>query len=139
MVRVACRRVRRPQPGRRGGGFTLIELLVVMAVVGLLLAVVAPQYYQHVDRARETALRQNLASLRDAIDKFHADRARYPKHLQELVAERYLRSLPVDPVTERNDTWVLVAPPGAQAGLAVADVRSGATGTARDGSPYAAW
>lgn len=123
-------------------GFTLIELLVVMAALGLLLAVVAPQYMQHVDRARETALRQNLASLREAIDKFHADRARYPLQLNELVAEHYLRSLPVDPVTDRSDTWVLVAPSGqvgVAAGTAIFDVRSGAPGRAKDGSAYASW
>lgn len=132
-----CRAVPARLPRRRG--FTLIELLVVMAAIGLLLAVVAPQYFRHVDRARDTALRQNLASLRDAIDKFHADRARYPQNLQELVAERYLRTLPVDPVTERSDTWVLLAPGGGQAGTAVSDVRSGAPGQARDGSAYATW
>jgi general secretion pathway protein G len=127
---------------RPARGFTLIELLVVMAALGLLLAVVAPQYIQHVDRARDTALRQNLASLREAIDKFHADRARYPQRLEELVTEHYLRSLPVDPVTDRNDTWVLVSP-GGQVGVApgspIFDVRSGATGHAKDGSLYGSW
>jgi general secretion pathway protein G len=129
---------------RAGGprGFTLIELLVVMAALGLLLAVVAPQYVRHVDRARETALRQNLSSLREAIDKFHADRARYPQQLNELVTEHYLRSLPVDPVTDRADTWVLVSPTG-QVGVAactpIFDVRSGAPGRAKDGSLYAGW
>jgi len=129
-------------PGPHPRGFTLIELLVVMAALGLLLAVVAPQYVQHVDRARETALRQNLASLRDVIDKFHADRARYPVKLDELVTEHYLRSLPVDPLTERSDTWVLVAPNsqvGVAAGTAIFDVRSGAPGRAKDGSLYASW
>jgi general secretion pathway protein G len=129
-------------PGPHPRGFTLIELLVVMAALGLLLAVVAPQYVQHVDRARETALRQNLASLRDVIDKYHADHARYPVTLNELVAGHYLRSLPVDPLTERSDTWVLVAPNGqvgVAAGTPIFDVRSGAPGRAKDGSLYASW
>lgn len=124
---------------RRNTGFTLIELLVVMAAIGLLLAIVAPRYTEHVDRARETALRQNLASLRDAIDKFHADRARYPKDLQELAQERYLRSVPIDPVTDRSDTWQLLPPPGSAGTGAVFDVRSGAPGQGRDGRPYASW
>lgn len=119
-------------------GFTLIEMLVVMAALGLLLAISAPRYAEHVDRARESVLRQNLAGLRDAIDKFYGDRARYPADLQELVAERYLRQLPVDPVTDRADSWVLVPPSGQRAG-AVMDVRSGAQGSARDGSAYAKW
>ena len=118
-------------------GFTLIELLVVMAALGLMLAVVAPRYVEHVDRGRETVLRHNLVGLREAIDKFYADRARYPKDLQELVVERYLRQVPQDPVTDRSDSWVLVKPQGAQDG--VFDVRSGAAGKAYDGTAYAGW
>ena len=119
-------------------GFTLIELLVVMAALGLLLSIAAPRYVEHVDRAREVVLRQNLIGLRDAIDKFYADRARYPKDLQELVQQRYLRQVPLDPMTDRIDTWVLV-PPAGQPGAAVFDVRSGAVGKARDGTIYASW
>lgn len=119
-------------------GFTLIELMVVMAAIGLLLAITVPRYAEHVDRAREVVLRQNLAAVRDAIDKFYADRGRYPAALQELVQARYLRQLPVDPVTDRVDTWVLV---GSDSGGAtgVSDLHSGAAGKARDGSAYASW
>ena len=118
--------------------FTLIEMLVVMAVLGLLLSIAAPRYVEHVDRARESVLKQNLASLRDAIDKFYADRARYPADLQELVQQRYLRQMPLDPVTDRTDSWLLTAPAGQGAG-AVADVHSGAKGVALDGTAYAKW
>jgi general secretion pathway protein G len=123
--------------GQRTAGFTLIELLVVMAAIGLLLALAAPRYLEHVDRTRETVLRHNLTGLRDAIEKFRADRGRDPATLQELVEQRYLREVPVDPITERRDSWVLVARTGGSAG--VADVRSGAPGVARGGEPYAAW
>lgn len=119
-------------------GFTLIELLVVMAALGLLLAIAAPRYAEHVDHAREAVLRQNLASLRDAIDKFYADRARYPADLQELVKNRYLRQMPLDPITDRTDSWVPLAPAGQASGV-VGDVRSGAMGSARDGTTYASW
>jgi general secretion pathway protein G len=122
---------------QRQGGFTLIELLVVMAVMGLLLSIAAPRYVEHVDRGRETVLRHNLAGLREAIDKFYADRARYPRELAELVSERYLRQVPLDPVTDRVDAWVLVRPQGQETG--VFDVRSGAAGKARDGTAYATW
>jgi general secretion pathway protein G len=118
--------------------FTLIEMLVVMSVIGLLLAITAPRYSEHVDRAREAVLRQNLASLRDAIDKFYADRARYPADLQELVQMRYLRQAPLDPLTDRFDSWVLVPPTGQRTG-AVMEVRSGATGKGHDGTAYASW
>jgi general secretion pathway protein G len=123
---------------RRARGFTLIELLVVLAAVALLLGIAVPRYVEHVDRARETVLRQNLAALRDALDKFNADRGRYPSELAELARERYLRELPRDPITDRADTWTIVAPPQGQAGQ-VFDVHSGAPGAGRDGRPYATW
>lgn len=119
-------------------GFTLIELLVVMAIIALLLTLALPRYFNHMERSRETILRQDLAVMRDVIDKFHSDTGRYPDSLEVLVSARYLRALPVDPVTERADTWQIVAPTGGDAG-AVYDVRSGAPGTARDGSAYADW
>ena len=122
---------------RRIAGFTLIELLVVMAALGLLLSITAPRYVEHVDRAREVVLKQNLAGLRDAIDKFYSDRSRYPKDLQELVVQHYLRQVPLDPITDRTDSWLLVAPPGQQG--VVFDVHSSAPGQARDGSTYASW
>jgi general secretion pathway protein G len=123
---------------RKQRAFTLIEMLVVMAAMGLLLAIAAPRYVEHVDRAREAVLKQNLASLRDAIDKFYADRARYPTELHELVQQRYLRQMPLDPVTDRTDSWV-PAPPAGQGATGVADVHSGATGVALDGTTYAKW
>lgn len=126
-----------PVPGRQRG-FTLIELLVVLAIIGTLLAMSAPRYFGSVDRAREAALRQDLAVMRDAIDKHHADTGRYPSTLEDLVRKRYLRRIPVDPITESADTWVLVAPADRTLGE-VGDVASGASGPARDGTPYAAW
>jgi general secretion pathway protein G len=127
---------RPPGVGWRPRGFTLIELLVVMAVLATLLAVAAPRYFDHLERARENTLRQSLAVMRDAIDKFYADQERYPDSLVELVERRYLRSLPRDPVTERSDSWIELPPPGNEL-AGVADVRSGAPGAAIDGTPFA--
>jgi general secretion pathway protein G len=118
-------------------GFTLIELLVVMAVLGVLLSLAAPRYIDHVQRSRETVLQHNLAGLREAIDRFHADQARYPADLKELVVRRYLREIPLDPITDRADTWVLLPPAGQS--TAVFDVRSGAPGASMQGIPYASW
>lgn len=123
---------------RRGAGFSLIELLVVLAALALLLGIAVPRYAEHIDRAREVVLRQNLSALRDALDKFNADRDRYPNDLSELASERYLREVPRDPITDRMDTWILVAPPQGGVGR-VFDVRSGAPGQARDGTAYASW
>jgi general secretion pathway protein G len=121
----------------RARGFTLIELLVVMAALGLLLALAAPRYYEHVDRSREVVLKNNLAVVRQAVDRFRGDRGRYPEELAELVRLRYLRDVPLDPITDRTDSWLVVPPPGQPKG--VYDVRSAAPGRARDGSVYAAW
>jgi general secretion pathway protein G len=128
---------------RPSRGFTVIELLVVLAALALLLSVAAPRYVRHLDRARETALRHDLQTMRDAIDKFYTDQGRYPKELPELVERRYLRAIPVDPVTQRADSWVAVPPRAGAAGGAdgdgVFDVRSGAKEIAMDGSAYASW
>ena len=123
----------------RARGFTLIELLVVMAILALLLTIAVPRYLAHVDRSREAVLRHNLTLMRDAIDKHHADKGRYPDSLTELVTQRYLRAIPADPVTGREDTWaVLPPPPGSDPG-AVYEVRSGAPGNGTDGTAYGNW
>lgn len=124
--------------GKRPAGFTLIELLVTMAIIATLLAVAAPRYLGNVEKAKEAALKEDLATLRDVLDKHYADRGVYPDTLDQLVERRYLRTLPKDPFTDSSRTWVVVPPPDPAMG-AVADVRSGASGTARDGSRLAGW
>ena len=119
-------------------GFTLIELLVVMAIIATLLSLAAPRYIGNVDKAKESVLRENLASVRDVLDKHYADTGKYPGNLDELVARKYLRKIPVDPVTDSNKTWVVIPPADAQKG-GVFDIRSGAAGKARDGSLYRDW
>ena len=109
-----------------------------MTILAALLSIAAPRYFESLDRAKEAALRTDLRLLREAIDKHRADTGRLPENLQQLASARYLRTLPVDPFTERADTWVPIAAPDA-AVPGVYDVRSGASGTARDGSTYASW
>jgi general secretion pathway protein G len=122
----------------RNRGFTLIELLVVMAIIAILVTIAVPRYFSSVDRSKEAVLRSNLATVREAIDKYYGDRGKYPDSLQELVARRYLRTVPRDPVTDSTTTWVIVPPPDTGKGN-VYDIRSGAPGRARDGTEYRSW
>lgn len=111
----------------RNPGFTLVELLVVLAIVSLLLTLAVPRYFHSIDVARENVLSANLVTLRDTIDKFFQDTGAYPESLEELVDKRYLRAMPVDPVTNSTTTWVIIPP--ADTGLGrVYDVQSGAPG-----------
>jgi general secretion pathway protein G len=109
-------------------GFTLIELVVVLTLVGLLVAIAAPRYFQVIDRGKLTVQRQNLSVMRDAIDKFFGDQGRYPDQLEELVSMRYLREIPVDPVSERHD-WITLPPNDPKLG-AIYDVQAPAAAEA---------
>jgi general secretion pathway protein G len=120
-------------------GFTLMELMVVMAIIASLLTLALPRYFHSVERSREAVLRQDLSIMRDAIDKFFADRGRYPATLEELAEQRYLRKVPPDPITESAGTWIVIAPPEGDAQEGVYDVRSGAPGRSRDGEAYETW
>jgi general secretion pathway protein G len=129
----------RSTPTASRGGFTLIELVVVMAILGMLLALALPRYMNSVDRSREVALKQDLSVMREAIDKFFGDQAKYPDTLEELVTKRYLRRIPEDPITDSAATWVALPPPSSTMPGRVYDVKSGAEGKARDGSSFSEW
>jgi general secretion pathway protein G len=119
-------------------GFTLIELLVVLAIIASLLTLAMPRYFAGLEKSREAVLRQNLALLRESLDNYYGDRGRYPEALGDLVSSRYLRNMPVDPITESSATWIVVPPAGPERG-GVYDVRSGAEGIAQDGTEYRSW
>jgi general secretion pathway protein G len=119
-------------------GFTLIELLVVMAIIAMLLSLTMPRYFHSVDKSKEAALRADLNGLREAIDKYYGDNAKYPDSLDDLVAKKYLRDIPPDPITESNLTWVIIAPSDSSQGK-VYNVRSAAPGNAKDGSQFSQW
>lgn len=134
---VAATQPRHPVVFRRLG-FTLIELLVVLAIISTLLLLVVPRYFGQVDASKEAVLRDNLRITRDVIDKFYGDTGRYPETLEELVEKKYLRAVPMDPITEAVSTWQLTPPPDGYKG-AVYDLRSSAPGTGRDGKSYGEW
>ncbi len=119
-------------------GFTLIELIIVMAIIATLLTLALPRYFGNVEKAKEAVLHENLASLRDSVDKFYSDTGKYPQSLDDLVSKKYLRRVPLDPITESSDTWVVV-PSNDPQNSGIYNVKSGAQGKARDGSSYADW
>lgn len=119
-------------------GFTLIELLVVLSIIALLLTIAMPRYFSSVDNAKEAALRQDLALIRDALDKHYSDNGKYPDNLEDLVSKHYLRVIPPDPITESIATWRAI-PPADTAKGNVYDIKSGAPGKAKDGTLYSEW
>lgn len=119
----------------RQRAFTLIEMLVVMAIVALLLTIATPRYFGALDKSKEVVLQENLRTVRHVLDKFLADRGRYPQTLDELVDLGYLRALPVDPMTESSQTWV-VDLSRRQDRPGISNVYSGAPGATHAGVPY---
>jgi len=119
-------------------GFTLIELLVVLAIIATLLSIVAPRYVHQTARAKEAALKENLSVMRRALDEYYGDTGKYPEQLNELTKRHYLRAMPLDPVTNRSDSWVPMMGDDAD-GSTIVDVRSSATGVALDGTAYSTW
>ena len=114
-------------------GFTLIELTIVLALVALLLTIAVPRYFHSIENGKVNVQRQNLAAIRDALDKFYGDQGKYPDELDDLVKKKYLRAIPVDPVTELPN-WAVVPPEDAAQGL-VYDVRSAAQQPGDAGAP----
>jgi len=115
--------------------------MVVMALIALLAGLVTPIVSHAILRAKEATLRENLYVTRKAIDDFYADHGGYPKSLQTLVNQRYLRALPYDPLTQRRDGWVLAeqrerSPDGSGG---VTDLHSASQAISSDGQPYSAW
>jgi general secretion pathway protein G len=124
--------------GRRNRGFTLLELLVVMAIIATLLTIAVPRYFKSLDRSKETVLRQDLATMREQIDRYSGDKGHYPESLATLVTDHYLRALPVDPFTGDSEHWqAIVSDEPENAGIK--DVKSGADGNGQNGVPYAEW
>jgi general secretion pathway protein G len=144
-------RERREGQGQGEQGFTLLELIIVIAIVGILATIAMPAMKDMPRRANESVLKTNLHTLRDVIDQHYGDRGKYPTSLEQLVEKGYLRKVPIDPITKRNDTWVLIyeevdpeSPPpesdGNEDGApGITDVRSGSPLSSLDGTPYSEW
>ena len=124
-------------------GFTLIELLIVIALITILATMGMVQYRNSIQSARESILRTDLFRMRDAIDQYYADKTKYPASLEALVTDGYMRRIPEDPISRSADSWQTVPaepdPSNPSAEPGIYNVKSGAQGTALDGSTYADW
>ncbi|MNC41285.1 Type II secretion system protein G precursor [compost metagenome] len=94
-------------------GFTLIEIMVVVVIIGILGAIVVPQFMSRPDQAKVTAARVDLQAIGTALEMYRLDNFHYPSTQQGLEAlskrpsgvptprswnpQGYLKSLPVDP------------------------------------------
>jgi general secretion pathway protein G len=109
-----------------------------MAIIATLLTIAVPRYFRSLQRSREAVLLQDLTTFRESIDRFYGDTGKYPQTLQVLVEKHYLRSIPVDPIAQSAEKWVVVTSEDPEDG-GVKDVKSGAEGIGENGVPYVAW
>jgi general secretion pathway protein G len=137
---------RRCSPLFRGAraqlGFTLIELMIVIAIIAILVGMAAGIYTRTIQHARESVLKKDLQTMREAIDNYTLDKQQAPQSLQDLVDAHYLRQVPVDPVNQQED-WVLhygdMVLTADQTSTGVDDVHSGSDQVGTDGTPYNTW
>ncbi|HKN20694.1 MAG TPA: type II secretion system protein [Terracidiphilus sp.] len=128
---------------RTQSGFTLIELMIVMAIIGILITMAIPSFVGAIRHAREAALKEDLQTMRTAIDTYTMDKQKGPQSLDDLVQDGYLRAIPEDPMTRSKDTWVtdssesMVSLDETEPGIT--DIHSGSTETGSDGQPYSSW
>ena len=138
MVATPASRSRRSQHG-----FTLLELMIVMIIIATLAAIAIPSYMNNVRHAREAVLKEDLHTMRTAIDSYTVDKEKAPQTLDDLVQAGYLKAMPVDPFTHRSDTWLAVQDDTLmtidQTQSGISDVHSGAQETASDGTSYNTW
>lgn len=122
-------------------GFTLLELMIVITIVIILAAIALPQYQRTIMHAREAVLRDDLHKLRTSLDQYAADKGKLPQSLEDLVTERYIRELPVDPISGQKD-WTVVTgedPNSTSGEQGVVDVKSSAPDVSLEGTPYSEW
>ncbi len=128
---------------RKDAGFTLVELMIVMAIIGVLAVVAVPSYISAIKHAREAVLKEDLHTLRAAIDSYTMDKQKAPQSLDDLVQEGYLKTIPEDPMTHSTSTWVTDTSDSMhsldETEPGVDDVHSGSDEAGSDGQPYNTW
>lgn len=124
-------------------GFTLFELLAVMMILAVLASIAVPSYKHSQIKARETVLAEDLFQMRRSIDAYFADHGSYPDNLEQLTRNKYLRAIPRDPFTQKDDSWTCLPPEPAENGQLAQgscfDVRSGSDLIGLNDIPYQDW
>ena len=135
-----------PLPRRpRESGFTLLELMIVMTIIGILAAIAVPAYVGNIKHANEAVLREDLHTMRGAIDSYTYDKQKAPQTPDDLVSSGYLKEIPKDPMTHRNDTWIfdqgsLLTSVDETDNGGIDDVHSGSQEVSSDGqTSYNSW
>ncbi len=129
--------------GKNERGFTLLELMIVMSIIGILAAIAIPSFVQNVRHAKEAVLREDLQTMRSAIDSYTYDKQKAPQTGDDLVTSGYLKAMPKDPMTQRTDTWTfdqgsnLTTVDETQSGID--NVHSGAQEVSTEGTSYNTW
>ncbi|MGI4853070.1 MAG: type II secretion system protein [Janthinobacterium lividum] len=135
--------VRHRSNSSKDSGFTLLELIVVMLIIGVLAAMAVPAFTHHLKVAREAVLKEDLHTMRQAIDSFTVDKQKAPQALDELVTSGYLKSMPLDPMTHRTDTWIGDRTDAYQnvdeTATGINDVHSGSQALSTEGTIYGSW
>jgi len=67
-------------------GFTLIEIIVVVVIIGLLAAVIAPNIFGNVEKARTSKALSDLRAIESALNMYRLDNFNYPTTEQGLQA-----------------------------------------------------
>jgi general secretion pathway protein G len=128
---------------RRIAGFTFVELMVVIAIIVIIISMAIPIYSKTIVRSKESVLKNNLFTLRTVIDNYTYDKQKAPQSLQDLVTEGYLRDVPIDPMTDSNQTWKTIMEDASQSvnqtEPGIFDVKSGSDKMGLDGTPYSEW
>ena len=119
-------------------GFSLLELMIAMFIMVILLSLAVPTFERSVRQARETVLKENLFQIRRSIDQFTADKGKLPATVDDLVAGKYLREKPMDPIADKAE-WNEVMgedtnSPDAEQGMV--DVKSLAEGQDSEGKAF---
>ena len=99
-MRTHCKR---PAPR----GFTLIEILIVVVILGILAAIVIPQFTSAADDAHCSAAQSHLQTLRSQTQMYHFDNSEYPTGLGVLVTDDYMPELPCSEGDGATDTCSL--------------------------------